>query len=143
MFIRLLIAFLLTALVPPPAAASDAAARSAARHRLQQQQLQDELALRLQQDMARSRPGLTSRDRQKLDELQLRQRMDQQLLDQQQLIESRRFAHDPARTRVYEHIQTQERDQQLQRFGWEQQQLLQSMPSAPLQPVPRPGELQP
>ena len=140
---RLLTALLLGVIATPHVAAADGAAQGLARHRLQQQQLQDDLTLRLQQDMARARPGLTLRDRQKLDELQLRQRIEQQQLDNQQLNESRRFAHDPNRTRVYEDIHARERDYQLQRFSWEQQQLLQAMPPAPLQPSPRSGELQP
>lgn len=143
MISRLIYAFALTVVGAAPAFAADHAAQALARHRLQQQQLQDELSLRLQQDLARSRPGLSTRDRQKLDELQLRQRMEQQQLDQQQVTESRRLPHDPVRTRVYEDIYARERDAQIQRFGWEQQQLLQSAPNAPLQPQPRAGELQP
>ncbi len=106
-----------------------------ARHRLMQQQLQDELALRLQQDMARSRPGFTSRDRHRLDDLALRQRIEQQQLEQEQLIQQRQLAHDPARSRLSQQIHAQERELQLQRFRAEQQTLLDSMRPAPLQPA--------
>jgi hypothetical protein len=117
--------------------------RALTRHRVMQQQLQDEMTLRLQQDMARSRPGLTSRDRQKLDELALRQRIEQQQLDQQQIIQLQQFPRDAVRARVREDSYAQERDLQLQRFRDEQQMLLQSMKPAPLQRVPQAATLDP
>lgn len=138
------LAFLLSlALACAAAYAASPAAQAAQRHRLYQQQLQDEMTLHLQQDLARSQPGLTTRDRMQLDQLNLRQRIEQQQLEQQQIVESRQAPHNPAAVQARQQIFADERALQLQRFAAEQQRALDATHPAPLQPRTNPGELAP
>jgi hypothetical protein len=66
-----------------PAAAADLGRSAMQRHHLQVEQQQDALNLNLRQSIGR-RPDLAPEDARQLDQLQLQQRAQQQLLDQQQ-----------------------------------------------------------
>jgi len=116
---------------------ADPAAEARARRSLHQQQLQDSLDLSLQQSLARSRAGLATADAARLEQLALRQRLEQQQLGAQQLVRQHRLRED-AHSGLQHRLFAQERELQLQQFNVEQQRLLQSMKRAPLQP-PRPG----
>ena len=124
------------------ASAGDLVEQARARQRLYQGQLQDQLTLRLNQGLAGSRVGLSVSDRARLDRLALEQRLEQQQLHGEQMVESRRFSRHPERIPLHEPLYDQARELQLQHFYAEQQRLLGSMRSAPLQPVPVSGQLE-
>jgi hypothetical protein len=128
-------------LVPSHAAAFDPAGASASRQRLHQQQLQDRLSLETQQNLARNRAGLYPSDKHRLDRLELNQRIEQQRLEMEQMVDFQRFSHDPARARIEQHRYDVERALQLQRFYVEQQRVLGTVRPEPLQPAPEPGQL--
>src|SRR5688572_9813856 len=79
------------------APAGDLVEQARARQRLHQGQLQDQLTLRLNQGLANSRAGLSLSDRARLDRLALEQRLEQQQLHGEQIVESQRFARHPER----------------------------------------------
>jgi len=110
------------------------------RHRLHQQQLQDTLDLQLQQSLGRVQ-GLSTRERVELDRLEARQRMQQQMLHDEHLVQSQRFAHDAERHRTVDRLYRQEAENQRQRFYLDQQRLLGSMRARPLQRERPEGEL--
>ncbi|MDB5865399.1 MAG: hypothetical protein JWO70_3205 [Betaproteobacteria bacterium] len=136
---------LYAALVCTAAMALDAHADSA-RRELQLRQQQDALNLNLQQSMRARRYDLSPTDAQRLDQLDLQQRLQQQQLDQQQLELSRRDAASlppgagDAHLRAQRDAYTQERQLQLQQFELDRQRLLQSAPRDPLQ-TPAGGQL--
>lgn len=113
-------------------------AESVARHRLQRQQVED--ALRLGTQQARVPRGVLSpSDARRLDELQLRQRVEQQRLAHEQLMLQQQRARDPHALGLdtQQRLLDQERQLQLQRFALEQEQLLRTARPRPLQrPVP-------
>ncbi|HEV3484581.1 MAG TPA: hypothetical protein VG106_04180 [Vicinamibacterales bacterium] len=111
-----------------------------AAERLHQQHLQDSLDLRLQQSLGRTQ-GLSQRDQLELHRLAVRQRMEQEALQQEHYVQSQRFAHEPHRRRMTDQLYQQEAANQRHRFHAEQQRLLGSLRAAPLQPLARPGEL--
>jgi hypothetical protein len=112
-----------------------------ARQRLYQGQLQDQLTLRLNQGLVSSQVGLSLSDRARFERLALEQRLDQQQLHGEQLVEARRFSRHPDRIPLHEPLYDQARELQLQHFYVEQQRLLGSVRSMPLQPVPASGQL--
>jgi hypothetical protein len=129
--------------VAPAAAAADQRGMAQHRRALQLQQQQDALNLDLRQGMAGRQHDLSPSDTRRLEQLQTRQRMERQLLEQQQLQrhhETRREgAHLPPeiRDRRMEHEQqtfASERALQSQQFELEQRRFMQSAPRAPLQP---------
>jgi hypothetical protein len=133
-------ALLFVALVTAAGTSDLAAARDPApgadarfRQRLHQQQLQGDLALRMQQDLARGGAGLSPADRQRMDRLGLEQRVQQDRLQQEQLLELRRYSRDPLRLQMLQRTHEQEQALQLQRFYAEQQRALGSSRAAPLQ----------
>lgn len=119
-------------------------AESVARHRLQRQQLEDALRLGTQQALA-PRGALSPSDARRLDELQFRQRAEQQRLAQEQLILQQQRARDPHALGLDTHqrLLDQERQLQLQRFELEQEQLLRAAKARPLQRPAPGGALQP
>jgi hypothetical protein len=129
------------ALALSPAAAFDPAGASASRQRLHQHQLQDRLSLETQQNLARNRAGLSPSDKQRLDRLELNQRIEQQRLEMEQTADFQRFSHDAARARIQQRRYDVERELQLQRFYVEQQRLLGTVRPEPLQPAAEPGQL--
>jgi hypothetical protein len=116
---------------------------------LQIQQHQDALNLHLQQGIRSRRYDLNSADERRLDQLQLQQRLQQQQLEQQQLQRDRLLRHSPvpdafardSDVAVQREIFAQERQLQLQRFEFEQRQLLNAVPRRPLQPGLPSGQL--
>lgn len=126
-----------------PADAADQRGMAAHRRELQMQQQQDALNLNLRQSFSARPYDLSPSDARRLDQLQMRQRMERQLLDQQQVQRSYETRQDAAhlpsdiRHQRREHDRqtfATERELQSQQFELEQRQLLQSMPRAPLQP---------
>ena len=141
--IRLSAFALLIACVAMPAAATDQRGMAAHRRALQLQQQQDALNLDLRQGIAGRRPDLSPADARRLDQLQMHQRMERQLLEQQQLQRHHQTSRDAEqlprefRHRRLDHEQqtfASERAVQSQQFELEQRRLLQSAPRAPLQP---------
>lgn len=127
-----------------PTAHAQTGAESAARHRLQRHQLEDALRLDAQQALIR-RGALSPSDARRLDELQLRQRAEQQRLAQEQLLLERQRAREPhdGGLQTRQRLLDQERALQLQRFQMEQHELLRAAKPRPLQrPAPN-GALQP
>lgn len=101
---------------------------------LQRQQQQDELALSLRQSYAN--PGADNRQRLQLDQLNLQQRAEQQLLDQQQrqqlsISRPAMGMQGPGLRQAQSQLQqqqfAQERQAQMQRFDSEQQALMSSL----------------
>jgi hypothetical protein len=126
-----------------PAAAADQRGMAAHRRALQLQQQQDALNLDLRQGSVGRRYDLSPSDARRLDQLQMHQRMERQLLEQQQLQRHHETRRDAAqlppeiRDRRVEHEQqtfANERALQSQQFELEQRRVLQSAPRAPLQP---------
>jgi hypothetical protein len=126
-----------------PADAADQRGMAAHRRELQMQQQQDALNLNLRQSFSARPYDLSTSDLRRLDQLQMRQRMERQLLDQQQLQRGFQARQDAAhlppeiRHQRLEHERqtfATERELQSQQFELEQRRLLQSMPRAPLQP---------
>jgi hypothetical protein len=120
-----------------------AATPSVVRQRLEQQQLQDTLDLNLRQSGPRSRADLSTTDALRLDQLQLRQRMEQSQLEQQQSqLERLNRNHSELNAAREQRLFAQERQLQIQRFDMEQRELLQTMKPPPLQrPLPDGGLL--
>lgn len=118
-------------------------ADSTARQRLQQRQLEDSLRLGTQQAVPRS--TLSPSDARRLDDLQLRQRVEQGRLDQQQLMLEQRRARDPDALglETQQRLLDQERQLQLQRFQLDQQDLLRKAKPRPLQRGSPDGALEP
>jgi hypothetical protein len=135
-------------LVCTAAVALDAHADSA-RRELQLRQQQDALNLNLQQSMRARRYDLSPADTQRLDQLDLQQRLQQQQLDQQQLHRDEMSRRDTAslplgandaHLRAQRDAYAQERQLQAQQFELDRQRLLQSTPREPLQ-TPAGGQL--
>ena len=141
-------AVLFVALVTAAGTSDFAAARDPApgaearvRQRLHQQQLQGDLSLRMQQDLARGGAGLSPADRQRMDRLRLEQQVQQDRLQQEQLLELRRYSRDPLRLQTLQRRHEQEQALQLQHFYAEQQRALGSSRAAPLQSETPSGRL--
>ena len=126
----------------PPAEPADQRGMAEHRRALRLQQQQDALNLDLRQGTAR-RYDLSPSDARRLEQLQMHQRMERQLLEQQQLqrhYETRREAAqlppDIRDRRIGHEQQTfaNERALQSQQFELEQRRFMQSAPRAPLQP---------
>ena len=134
---------LLASILSLPAPAADPRGMASHRRDLQLQQQQDALNLDLRQGLSARRPDLAPSDARRLEQLQMHQRMEQQLLEQQQLQRSYQTRQDAAhlppeiRHQRLDHERrtfATERELQVQQFDLEQRQLIQSMPRAPLQP---------
>ena len=108
-----------------------------ARRELLQQQHQDELQLRLQQYLRSQSPKLDLQRPQALREFELQERRQQLLFDQHELEQQQLHARQERRmqleagpdTRNELHRFAHERQQQVQRFEWDRQQLRQSLSS--------------
>lgn len=121
-----------------------AATETEARRELYQQQLQSTLDLELQQSAPQTRGDLSPSDRFRLEQLQLRQRLELQQLEQHQLQrDGLRRNRDDRSVRLEQRLYAQERQLQIGRFEMEQRELLRSMKSLPLQRPPPNGRLQP
>jgi hypothetical protein len=128
---------------------ANAASAATERRQLQIQQHQDALNLHLQQSIRARRYDLDAAHERRLDQLQLRQRLEQQQLEQQQVQRDRMWRHSPGPDSLprdtdaaaQREIFAQERQLQLQRFELEQRQLLDSAPRQPLQPASPSGQL--
>ncbi|MGZ8154278.1 MAG: hypothetical protein ACXWUH_06635 [Burkholderiales bacterium] len=134
---------LVAILLGSPAFAADLAASVARDRALQLEQQQDALDLDLRQALPGRRYDLAPEDARRLEQLQLHQRLDRQLLEQQQLQRDYQLKREAVgappgvmerRERTQRQSFAAERELQLQQFALEQQRLLQSMPRAPLQP---------
>jgi len=124
------------------AAAAASPFEAGRRHDLQQEQTRDALQLELQQSMPRGRANLSSTDMQRLEQLQMRQRMDQRQLEQRQFLQRELMRNpDEIHTRQQQRLFRQERQLQLQRFELEQHELLQLTSPRLLQRAVPPGGL--
>lgn len=119
-----------------------AASATAEHRRLHVEQQQDALNLQLRQSAAARRHALSPSDARALDQLQLRQRMEQQQLELRQSQRQRALERNAAALEPGEHERrldaqrdafAQERVLQLQRFELDRQRALQMMPREPLQ----------
>jgi hypothetical protein len=119
-------------------------ADSAARQSLQRRQLEDSLRLGTQQAIP-PRSTLSPSDARRLDDLQLRQRVEQGRLDQQELMLEQQRARNPDALglETQQRLLDQERQLQLQRFQLEQQDLLRKAKPRPLQRGSPDGTLEP
>jgi hypothetical protein len=117
--------------------------------RLQIEQQRDALNLELQQSLPSRRSDLDPADVRRLEALRLQQRMQYQLVEQDQLHRSRTLRHNPVlsddakdrRLSVQRELFAQERQLMIQRFELDQHRLLQSAPRQPLQRTPGTGQL--
>ena len=116
--------------------------------RFQLEQQQDALNLNLQQNMRSRTPDLAPADAQRLESLQLQQRLQYQQLEQQQRLRDESLRRSlPATAEGERQLDSQrqrfaqERQLELQRFELDRQRLLQSLPRQPLQPPAQPGRL--
>ena len=117
--------------------------------RFQLEQHQDALNLNLQQNMRRPQ-DLAPADAQRLESLQLQQRLEYQQLEQHQRLREETLRRSlPATIEAGRQLDSQrqrfaqERQLELQRFELDRQRLLQSLPRQPLQPPVQPGQLNP
>jgi hypothetical protein len=126
------------------------AAAGLEQRQLQLDQQRDALNLNLQQSLRGRSLDLSPGDARRLDQLYLEQRLQQQQLAQQQRERSAilernarlgRPGADGHALQQQRQLFAQERALQAQQFELERQRLLQSLPSQPLQPLPRPGQL--
>ena len=109
--------------------------------RLHMEQQQDALNLRLQQSVRARQPDLAPEDARRLNQLQLRQRLEQHQLEIHQVQRERALRQSGSiapefRDRTLDaqrELFTQERQLQIQRFELDQQRLLQSTRPQPLQ----------
>jgi hypothetical protein len=112
---------------------ADVTAQTQARQRLHQQQLQQNLDLSLQQGLARSQLQAAPSKRARFDALATRQRMEQQHLHHQQLIDAHRALHDPGAAALRQRLHAQESAAQLRRFEMEQRTFVRAVPPPSLQ----------
>jgi hypothetical protein len=116
--------------------------------RFQLDQQQDALNLNLQQNLRGRAQDLAPADTQRLETLQLQQRLQYQQLEQQQRVREESLRRSvPASVEGERQLDSQrqrfaqERQLELQRFELDRQRLLQSLPRQPLQPPAQPGRI--
>jgi hypothetical protein len=126
----------------PDTHAAETPGSAAGRRQLQLDQQHDALRLDLQHALGARRSGLSPGDARRLEQLHMQQRLQQQLLESEQVQrerQTRRAAPEDARA-LNQRLGLQrdafalERDLQLQQFDLEQRRLMQSRPREPLQP---------
>ena len=148
MNVRRIIASSICVLALLPVSLAQGADADFEHRRFQLEQQQDALNLNLQQNMRGRAQDLAPADAQRLEALQLQQRLEYQQLEQQQRLREESLRQSlPATIEGERQLDSQrrrfaqERQLELQRFELDRQRLLQQLPRQPLQaPVP-PGRL--
>ena len=128
--------------------ASLAAADDLEHRRFELEQQRDALNLNLQQNMRGRAPDLAPIDAQRLEALQLQQRLQYQQLEQQQRLREEGLRRSlPPSVESDRQLETQrqrfaqERQLEIQRYELDRQRLIQSLPRQPLQLPLQPGHL--